>query len=263
MVKALYYPPANRTAQWFGKTYSGAEIDADKLVWHTTETGGWPGYRGGASAPHWTYHADIHQWRQHFPANRSARALRNAAGGVQTNTDDALQVEIIAYSDEGLAVRRRHLPVSQLDDEALQDLADFAVWARDEWGVPLELADDWTPVAAGSLRFSFAEWRAFRGHCGHIHVPENTHWDPAALRIHEIMRRARSANQEDDMTPDESKTLYYLEQQNKAIAGAVAYVSRQCKSIGAAIGAEATALADGEVDPAELRTVLDKIAGKG
>ncbi|WP_116949205.1 hypothetical protein [Jiangella endophytica] len=143
MANALYYPRANRTAQWFGNAYTGSLVDPDKVVWHTTETGGWPGYGGGASAPTLTYHALIHQWRQHFPCNRSSRALRNEPGGVETNTEDALQVEIIAYSDERLAEQRGHLPVSELDSEAIDDLADFAEWANREWSVPLRADVGW------------------------------------------------------------------------------------------------------------------------
>lgn len=193
MAKALYYPPANRTAQWFGDDYTGSLIDPDKVVWHTTETGGWPGYGGGASAPTLTYHAEVHDWRQHFPANRSSRALRNESGGVQTNTEDALQVEIIAYSDERLAAQRGHLAVSDLDSQALDDLADFAEWAHREWGVPLKVDPGWVRSNYQAEHgMSFTAWRAFAGHTGHNRVPENTHWDPARLDIDEIMRRART-----------------------------------------------------------------------
>ena len=283
MARALYYPKANRTAQWFAKRYVGSTIDADKVVWHTTETGSWPAYSGGASAPHWTYHADIHQWRQHFPANRSARALRNQAGGVQTNTDDCLQVEIIAYSDERLAANRKHLPVSKLDSQALDDLAEFAVWAAREWGVPFTLAPLWAPAGAGSLRLSFAEWRAFTGHLGHIHVPENTHWDPGRLNIHEVIRRAKHLHagtgtpppttapptgEDDDLpTPEEVWTLrgksgkpydllvethaqvQYLEEQNKSIAGALLLVAKGL-------------LGDGKITDAEYEAIRKAASGQ-
>ena len=43
----------------------------------------------------------------------------------------------------------------------------------------------WTPYpesyGKGGQRFSFDRWRAFKGWCGHQHVPENTHGDPGAL----------------------------------------------------------------------------------
>lgn len=191
MANALYYPPANRTAQWFGDDYTGSLIDPDKVVWHTTETGGWPSYGGGASGPHLTYHADIHEWRQHYPCNRSSRALRNESGGVQTNTEDALQVEVIAYSDERLAAQRGHLAVSDLDSQALDDLADFAAFAHREWGVPMAADPGWLYSDFERPPMSFNAWRAFAGHVGHNRVPENTHWDPARLDINEILRRAK------------------------------------------------------------------------
>lgn len=196
MAKALYYPKANRTAQDFSDNFLGSLIVPDKVVWHTTETGGYPAYGGGATAPHCTYHADIHDWRQHFPANRSSRALRNEAGGVQTNTEDALQVEIVAYSDERLAAQRGHLPVSELDSQALDDLADFSRWANREWGVPLVVDAGWLYSNFNAPPMSHAAWRAFRGHTGHNRVPENTHWDPARLDIDEVIRRARGADED-------------------------------------------------------------------
>jgi len=207
MANALFYPPANRTAQWFGDDFTGSLIDPDKVVWHSTETGSWPGYGGGASAPHLTYHALIHDWRQHYACNRSSRALRNAAGGVETNTDDALQVELIAYSDERLAAQRGHLPISELDSQALDDLGEFAEWAYRELGVPLKVDPGWVRRDYQAEHgMSAAAWRAFAGHTGHNRVPENTHWDPARLDIDEIVRRARGANttEDDDMpTPAE------------------------------------------------------------
>lgn len=205
MARALYYPPASQTAQWFNDNYSGSPITPNVLVWHTTETGGWPGYGGGASAPTLTYNPESRQWRQHFRLDRSARALRNLAGGVETNTLNACQVEIVAYSDETLARSRGHLPVSKLSKANLADLGDFARFIFDEWGLRLDIDPGWVRSNyRNPRRMSGSQWRGFHGHTGHNRVPENTHWDPAALDIDTIIAHARGgAELEDDMTPQE------------------------------------------------------------
>jgi hypothetical protein len=189
---ALYYPPASRTAQWFQGSHPGAKYgDVEKVVWHTTETSGWPGYDSGAKAPHLTALPDAAarrvRWRQHFPLNVNARALRNEPGGVQTNLDGAVQVELIGTSDRG----GPGLYWPDAPEWALAELADFAAFMHTEHGVPLRAAPLWLPYPSsygGSrVRMSGRTWDGFRGHCGHQHAPENTHGDPGDLDAQRIM----------------------------------------------------------------------------
>jgi hypothetical protein len=97
------YAKADTKAQWFADNYPGSRIYPNCGVLHTTEGNDWPGYDGGAVAPTYTSKPLISEkrlvWRAHFPDEMSARALVNAAGGVETNTANALQVELVGTCD--------------------------------------------------------------------------------------------------------------------------------------------------------------------
>jgi hypothetical protein len=184
MTKALYYPPANRTAQDFSRAYPGVIFTSLRcLVLHTTETSGWPGYSGGASAPTFTALPDYTNkklvWHQHFPLNMSARALRNDPGGVNTNTTNVVQVELIGTSEKsGPGMYWAEAP-----DWALASLADFIKFLNVEWGIPMTSTVKWVayPASYGfnaSQRLSGNAWTSYRGILGHEHVPENDHGDP-------------------------------------------------------------------------------------
>src|SRR4051794_6731271 len=97
------YAKANTTAQWFQDNYPGSVMNPNVVVLHTTETTGWPPYGGGATAPNYTARPNIAakrlEWRAHFPDERSSRALKNLTGGVETNTLNVVQVELIGTCD--------------------------------------------------------------------------------------------------------------------------------------------------------------------
>lgn len=201
----IYYPKA--TLKLYSSRYPGARINPDKCIWHTTETGGLPGYNKGASAPHNTYDAVNYRMYQHFSLDRSARALRNEAGGVETNTDDAVQIEIVAYSDERLARSRGHLPVSGLNSRNIDELAAYAEFLEEELGVPLVIDDGWLFTKFNNPPMTYAEWRAFKGHAGHNRVPENTHWDPGPFDIEDVIHRAKQNSEGIDPERDEDMPL--------------------------------------------------------
>ncbi len=178
------YPPA----RWLGdgKTSGPYTGGPWKLVLHTTETRGRPGYKNGYSAPHLTYDPRARTWYQHTALTLSARSLRNAKGGPETNRDEAIQVEIICYSNEKLAVAVGGVAVSALSPEALTDIREFILWTHENFGVELEWPEkqaySYSQANATGFRMSRSEWDSFGGVCGHQHVPEgNTHWDPGAL----------------------------------------------------------------------------------
>jgi hypothetical protein len=205
MAGPSFYPPANRTVQWFGDDFPGVRFDrVEKVLLHSTETEGWPGYGGGASAPNLTYRPLAprgQRWRQHFRIDQSARALRDPSGTVvRENRDRVVQVEICAYTDHDLAARRGHLAIRDLEREHLEDIAAFLAWMRDEWGVPLVTPAVWLPWDDSygldtDARMPGPEYDAFRGVLGHMHASGNTHGDPAGLDIETVMAIAR----EDDM----------------------------------------------------------------
>lgn len=164
------------------------------MVLHTTETAGMPGYANGYSAPHLTYDTRTRTFVQHTSLLLSARALRNAAGGVQTNRDSAIQLEIICYSDENIAERDPYnrRPVSQLTAAHKQDIHEFLLWCSENFGVgmywPEKQAYSYAQANAPGFRMSQAEWDNWGGVCAHQHVPEgNTHWDTGALDWDAVM----------------------------------------------------------------------------
>ena len=153
MVRARFYPEADRRTQWFGDG-NATMPRIDKLVLHTTESaGGWPGYRGGAITPTFTYEPWQHRWRQHLPVNGSARALLDPGSTeVRENRDHAVQLEISCYCDPEHAGSAHF--VTDLDDRAFDDHSRFVAWLHREWRLPLRLAPRWLayPASAGAAR---------------------------------------------------------------------------------------------------------------
>ncbi|MEU7155170.1 hypothetical protein [Streptomyces chrestomyceticus] len=204
------YPGAS-TAYWYQKKYGGDAMESNVIVWHTTEGRTLPSYDGGASAPNFTAVPDFARgrlvWYQHFDFDTSSRALVNRSGGVETNTLNACQVEIVGTCDP--ATHRRwgstpHLYTPELPAWAIRDLAAFARWARDQHDVPLACGVQWpaypSSYGASGVRLSYAAWNAYRGHLGHQHVPENDHGDPGAFPMAAILAAAKGGpTPEDDM----------------------------------------------------------------
>lgn len=194
------YPGAN-LSHWYQNAYAGDVMETNVLVWHSTEGTSLPTYSGGAIAPNLTavpnWSRKQLDWYQHFGFDTSARALVNRAGGVETNTLNVCQVEIVGTCDPATHKRwgsTPHLYMPELPDWAIRDLAEFARWAHDEHGVPLTSGVTWKAYpgsyGANGVRMSAAKWESYRGHCGHQHVPENDHGDPGALPMAEILAAA-------------------------------------------------------------------------
>lgn len=213
------YPGAS-TSYWYQTRYGGDAMESNVIVWHSTEGTSLPDYDGGALAPNVTavpdFAAQRLKWFQHFDFDTSSRALRNLAGGVQTNTLNVCQVEIVGTCDptthaKWVRAGTRHLYMPELPDWAVRDLAAFAKWAHDQHGVPLASGVTFKayPSSYGSngVRMSGAAWTAFTGHCGHQHVPENDHGDPGSFPMAAILTAAKGGTtppKEDDMpTADE------------------------------------------------------------
>lgn len=223
---AQYYPPASRS-YWYEDSYPGTAMEANCCGWHSTEGRSLPSYGGGASAPTLTALPDFAnrrlRWYQHFRIDTSARSFANKAGGVETNTANCAQVEIVGTCD------RRHastwtlggrtywagvdyLYMGALPDWVVRDLAEFAEWLHDEHGVPLTsgLRFPAYPESYGAgngVRMSAAEWRAFTGHFGHMHVPENDHGDPGAFPMAPILTRAKGEEEDMPLTDADAKKV--------------------------------------------------------
>lgn len=197
------YPGAS-TAYWYQNTFGGDRMESNVIVWHSTEGTGLPSYGGGASAPNFTALPEFAnkrlRWYQHFDFDRSSRALVNKSGGVETNTLNVCQIEIVGTCDprtheKWKAAGYRHLYTPELPDWAIRDLAKFAKWAHDEHNVPLSSGLTFraypSSYGANGVRMSGSAWNGFKGHCGHQHVPENDHGDPGAFPMAAILTAAK------------------------------------------------------------------------
>lgn len=175
-----YYPPATRKNDGSGTgTYSG--VGKWKLVLHTTETAGIPGYQGGALAPHLTYYCAKRQWVQHSPLTRPAESL------MTYDDDQVIQVELVCYSAKNIAdASPSRLWVGDLTDEHLTDIAAFTNWLRQYLPIaprsPGRAATSYGQANTGGFRMTAKTFFAYDGILGHQHTPSpNTHWDPGAF----------------------------------------------------------------------------------
>lgn len=184
-------PGASRVQKFSGNTHKRA---VTKIVLHTTEGGSWPGYGGGGSAPHFTVHRDG-TIRQHIDTSRSAKALVNRSGGVETNNGGVIQIEFIGSCDRAWARKHGLFFTEDATDKDLAGLARVLAWISKTHGVPLTATGLRWPTsnaayATAPQRMSYSAWNAYRGVCGHTHVPENDHWDPGAFPIARLLKLA-------------------------------------------------------------------------
>ena len=144
-----------------------------KIVHHTTEgsraQGAFEAFRRNRSDPHFT--VDGTNVYQHIDTAEGARALRNEVGGVQTNRDSAVQIEVVGFA---------HLAK---DRATLINTARLCRWIEQTHGVPNVWPAGLPKTAKngrdpGSHNRDAATWDQQSGHYGHCHVPENSHWDP-------------------------------------------------------------------------------------
>lgn len=143
-----------------------------RIVWHTTETKGLPNY--GGSAPHFTFEPSTGKMWQHYPITVSARALVHPTG-VETNRQGAIQVELLGYAGT----------TQDWNAAAYERIAGLARWLEKHGDVPAESS---VKFFKGVGRLTSYQWLKFSGHCGHCHVPGNSHWDPGALKIALILK---------------------------------------------------------------------------
>ncbi|MDX2731186.1 hypothetical protein [Streptomyces sp. PA03-2a] len=228
------YPGAS-TAYWYQSKLGGDSMESNVVVWHTTEGTSLPSYSGGTEAPNFTakpdFAAKVLRWYQHFDFDTSSRALVHA-GAVATNTLNVSQVELVATCDPATHAKWtkagiQHLYTPELPDWVIRDLAAFAKWAHDQHGVPLTSGVTFKPYpgsygTGNGVRMSNAEWLAFKGHCGHQHVPSgNLHGDPGAFPMAAILTAAKGGtipNEEDPMAGITKKDIFDAVWKTDAIA---------------------------------------------
>lgn len=199
------------------KTFRGHSGDVPRnkkapprMVLHTTETKGFPGYNSGAAAPHFTIgvgHSGslpnekpgVVRVRQHISLDRTALALKHPSGTPETNHQGShcVQIETITYVGDqpkhGIVGNKGNFPapltaaLAGLVREILEVIPGINIDHHPEM---------WSATgSAGSgakQRFTAKEWAEFDGICGHEHVPDNSHWDPGALDIESFVALVKS-----------------------------------------------------------------------
>lgn len=163
----------------------------EKIILHTTESSAYSpnrsSYFGHQLWPTFTFGPKLINnkfqwvWWQHLPLNHSAAAMRNLPGGVQTNNDGCIQIEIVWRAADGDVLPR----------QALDSLKKGLLWICSTTGIPYSFVDDfhyYPPENSHRLgkepwRLQGSDWDNFRGICGHQHAPENVHGDPGKLDI--------------------------------------------------------------------------------
>lgn len=162
-----------------------------RLVLHSTEgdtiASAVAAYRAAGTPPHATVDPLRRQIADHVGLERSAYALRNKAGGVETGRLRCIQVEIV-----GRAAAMHNLPadaLAWLGSAVLRPILALRPITTDH---PRFVGTEAGTIATETApqRMSAAAWAAFGGICGHQHVPENNHWDPGRLDVDAIIRAA-------------------------------------------------------------------------
>lgn len=228
-------PGASQSYFYGTGQYSGSDMEVNCGVVHTTEGRTLPSYNNGAMAPTVTGVPDIAakkiRWFQHYDVDESARALANKLGGVQTNTANAFQIELVGTCDDtksatwsGRKAGADYIYWPAAPDWALHEVAWLVRWLHDNHGIPLTCVKDWlaygkdtrrpgvTPASYGAnpARMTFSQWQAFKGWCGHQHVPENDHGDPGSMNFARVIQLAKGEAKEEDMplTTDDVKKVW-------------------------------------------------------
>lgn len=177
----------------------------DKFLIHTTEgtsiEGAVAAYRSNNSWPHLTVECRIgKRYRRcgHLDLSVAARSLKNMSGGVETNTDGVIQVEVVG---------------SALSPEFI-DWTWFALNVIEPICQPLHIPCispvDWPPYPdsygkTAEQRLSPGQWTSYSGILGHMHAPENDHGDPGSIPIDLIL--AALPTGDDELTPDDRKWI--------------------------------------------------------
>ena len=108
---------------------------------------------------------------QHIDTGLAARSLKNPPGGVETNRDSAVQIEVVGFAG------------SPKDVATLRTVAKLCRWLEGEHGISQKWPNgkpraSTTGKDPGGHNRNADTWDSAGGHYGHSQVPENNHWDP-------------------------------------------------------------------------------------
>lgn len=170
-----------------------------KLGLHTTEgfsiAGAEAAYRNGGYWPHITVGVtDFDDWKfgvhQHFPFWSRSTTFADGSGGIRTNRDYVIQVEIVGTCDDSWKTKQggkyKKLHVDHWPDDYARYVAGVLKAIMQHRPIPNRTSVTWAryPASYGQgakQRLSTAAYDGYSGILGHQHVPENTHGDPGNL----------------------------------------------------------------------------------
>lgn len=189
---ALWYPEAIRDESKLSRlAFTGGPR---KGVLHTTEGKTYAGARGAYVAnkswPHFTCSQEGGRFRvwQHEPVDEASRSLRNLAGGVQTNTDGVIQIEMVGTCN---TANRSSWGTHYVENWPVfykDGIARLMRWVEVNAGVARRVGVKFKsyPASYGSgngVRLSNQMFDVYSGWLGHQHVPENLHGDPGLIDV--------------------------------------------------------------------------------
>lgn len=146
-----------------------------KIVHHTTE-GGFPGSLATLEQRHVESHFLVGADRivQFIDTDRASKSLQNASGGVETNRDGAIQLELVGFAAQ------------PKDPKVLANAAAICRQLESLHSIPRRWPNGYPtpyPLPPGVKQNRDAKtWDTVSGHYGHCHVPENSHGDPGYTR---------------------------------------------------------------------------------
>jgi len=152
-----------------------------KLCWHTTEGTNvdamWNVLRAKDAAPHFIIGFEDGREKpsviQCIPLDQAARALQHPAGTLETNRANVIQVEICEFAENA----------DNWSDKWYRALASLACLIEHRVGIARVSNHSFiTPN-----RLTPSGWIRARGHVGHVHCPNNDHWDPGKLRATHLL----------------------------------------------------------------------------
>lgn len=179
---------------WYGPAIDNhAQIDGGTFVGpvtigclHTTESSRFvpnkDNYFGHQNYPHLTVanqDGKFVSW-QHISIRKAARALANRSGGVQTNREGVIQIEVVGKAAS---------PFTQ-DPVIVEGLRKLMRWIESQTKIPRKTGVTFWAGKYGidvPHRMTNAQWVAYEGWCAHQHVPENTHYDAGAIDINLLL----------------------------------------------------------------------------
>lgn len=208
---AVWLPDARRNlGQHAGDFTSRVTIG----VIHTTESSTFtPGdsYYGRNVWPHFTFIPGDHSYTnavwQHLPLDKAARALANRAGGVETNREGCIQIEVVAFaarpgwSQGGSQTvwNFRRLMAEIEANTFIPHRCDVVFGGNEQYGLD------------NGYELSNFEWESYAGWLGHQHVPENAHWDPGEIDIANLLLEQSAATGDDMHLNDEGPHVKMLQ----------------------------------------------------